>query len=169
MQGTRRLGAEGQEAHGMMDDEGNGDKKVVPMLLKNIQFQGSQPQTTAEAAKRFEEAFRRGAATNGIKTKRGPMSYDVQMFAPCTMSKHDPQGRGVRWAAKAGITHVMTQPMWNRRSRVYNSEKDKWMITDEGKILVEAMTSQLGKDFMVLPAYYGVAEKRQMEIKVHIR
>jgi len=53
------------------------------------------------------------------------MSYDVQMFAPCTMSKHDPQGRGVRWAAKAGITHVMTQPMWNRRSRVYNSEKDK--------------------------------------------
>ena len=87
------------------------------------------------------------------------MSYDVQMFAPCTMSKHDPQGRGVRWAAKAGITHVMTQPMWNRRSRVYNSEKDKWMITDEGKILVVAMTSQLGKDFMVLPAYYGVAEK----------
>jgi hypothetical protein len=49
----------------MMDDEGNGDKKVVPMLLKNIQFQGSQPQTIAEAAKRFEEAFRRGAATNG--------------------------------------------------------------------------------------------------------
>ena len=97
------------------------------------------------------------------------MSYDVQMFAPCTMSKHDLQGRGVRWAAKAGITHVMTQPMWNRRSRVYNSEKDKWMITDEGKILVEAMTSQLGKDFMVLPAYYGVAEKQQMEIKVHIR
>ena len=48
----------------MMDDEGNGDKKVVPMLLKNIQFQGSQPQTTAEAAKRFEEAFRWGAATN---------------------------------------------------------------------------------------------------------
>ena len=59
------------------------------------------------------------------------------MFAPCTMSKHDPQGRGVRWAAKAGITHVMTQPMWNRRSRVYNSEKDKWMITYEGKILVD--------------------------------
>jgi len=43
------------------------------------------------------------------------------------------------------------------------------MITDEGNILVVAMTSQLGKDFMVLPAYYGVAEKRQMEIKVHIR
>lgn len=79
----------------MMDDEGNGDKKVVPMLLKNIQFKGSQPQTTAEAAKRLEEAFRRGAATDGIKTKRGPMAYDVQMFAPCTMSKHDPQGRGV--------------------------------------------------------------------------
>ena len=91
----RRLGAEGQEAHGMMDDEGNGDKKVVPMLLKNIQFKGSQPQMTAEAAKRLEEAFRRGAATDGIKTKRGPMAYDVQMFAPCTMSKHDPQGRGV--------------------------------------------------------------------------
>ena len=133
VQGTRRLCAQGQEAHGMMDDdEGNGDKKVVPMLLKNIQFKGSQPQTTAEAVKRPEEAFRRGAATNGIKTKRGPISYDVQMFAPCTMSKHDPQGRGVRWAAKVGITHVMTQPMWNRRSRVYNSEKDKWMITDEG-------------------------------------
>jgi hypothetical protein len=49
----------------MMDDEGNGDKKVVPMLLKNIQFKVSQPQTTAEAAKRLEEAFRRGAATNG--------------------------------------------------------------------------------------------------------
>ena len=49
----------------MMDDEGNGDKKVVPMLLKNIQFKGSQPQTTSEAAKRLEEAFRRGAATNG--------------------------------------------------------------------------------------------------------
>jgi len=97
------------------------------------------------------------------------MSYDVQMFAPCTMHKHDPQGRGVRWAAKAGITHVMTQPMWNRRSRVYNSEKDKWTITDEGKILVVAMTSQLGKDFMVLPAYYGVGGKQQMEIKVHIR
>jgi hypothetical protein len=31
------------------------------------------------------------------------------------------------------------------------------------------MTSQLGKDFMVLPVYYGVAEKRQMEIKVDIR
>ena len=43
------------------------------------------------------------------------------------------------------------------------------MITDEGNILVVAMTSQLGKDFMVLPAYYGVAEKQQMEIKVHIR
>ena len=74
----------------MMDDKGNGDKKVVPMLLKNIQFKGLQPQTKAEAVKRPEEAFRRGAATNGIKTKRGPMSYDVQMFAPCTMSKHDP-------------------------------------------------------------------------------
>jgi len=35
----------------MMDDEGNGDKKVVPMLLKNIQFKGSQPQMTAEAVK----------------------------------------------------------------------------------------------------------------------
>jgi len=63
----------------------------------------------------------------------------------------------------------MTQPIWNRRSRVYNSKKDKWMLTDEGKILVEAMTSQLGKDFMVLPAYYGVAEKQHIEIKVDIR
>jgi len=31
------------------------------------------------------------------------------------------------------------------------------------------MTSQLGKDFMVLPVYYGVVEKRQMEIKFDIR
>jgi len=45
---------------------------------------------------------------------------------------------------------------------------DKWVITDQGKILVEAMTSQLGKDFMVLPVYYGVAEQQQMEIKVDI-
>ena len=39
----RSLAPEGQEAHGMMDDEGNGEKKVVPMVLKKIQFKGSQP------------------------------------------------------------------------------------------------------------------------------
>jgi len=65
---------------------------VVPMLLKIIQFKASQPQTTVETATRLEEALRRGAATDGIKTKRGLMAYDVQMFAPCTISKHDPQG-----------------------------------------------------------------------------
>jgi len=54
-------------------------------------------------------------------------------------------------------------------SKVYDSEKDKWVTTDQGKILVEAITSQLGKDFMLLPVYYGVAEKRQMEIKLDIR
>ena len=129
----------------MMDDVGNGEKRVVPMLLKNIQFKGSQSQTTAEAAKRVEEALRRGAATTGIKPKRGPRAHNVQMFAPSTMSKHDPQGRGVGWTAKMGITHEIAQPMWNRMSRVYDSEKDKWIITEEGKILVEAMTSQLGK------------------------
>jgi len=96
------------------------------------------------------------------------MAHDVQMFAPSTMSKHDPQGRGVGWTAKTGITHEIAQPMWNRRNRVYDSEKDKWIITEEDKILVEAMTSQLGKDFMVLPVYYGVAEKQQMEIKSDI-
>jgi len=100
----RSLAPEGQEAQGMMNDEGNGDKKAAPMVLKNIQFKNSQPQTAAEAAKRLEEeALRRGADTSSIKTKRGPMAHDVQMFAPGTMRTHDPQGKGVGWTTKAGI------------------------------------------------------------------
>jgi len=65
----RSLAPEEQEAHGMMNDEGNGDKKAVPMVLKNIQFKGSQLRTAAEAAKKLEEALRRGADAVGIKTK----------------------------------------------------------------------------------------------------
>jgi len=69
------------------------------------------------------------------------MAHDVQIFAPSTMRTHDPEGRGVGWTAKAGITHELAQPLWNRMSKVYDSEMDKWVITDQGKILVEAMTS----------------------------
>jgi len=97
---------QGQEVHGMMNDEGNGDQQAVPMVLENIQFKGSQPQTAAEASKRLEEALRRGADTASIKTERGLMAHDVQMFAPSTMRKQDPQGRGAGWTAKAGMTHA---------------------------------------------------------------
>ena len=47
----RSLAPEEGEAHGMMNNEGDGDTKTEPMVLKNIQFQGSQPRTAAEAAK----------------------------------------------------------------------------------------------------------------------
>jgi len=135
------LAPEEGEAHGMMNNEGDGDTKTEPMVLKNIQFQGSQPRTAAEAAKRLEDALRRGANAAGIKTKRGLIAEDVQIFAPGTMRTHDPQGRGVGWTAKAGITHEVAQPLWNRMSKVYNNEADKWETTDQGKILVTTMTS----------------------------
>jgi len=165
----RSLAPEEGEAHGMMNNEEDGNTKTVPMLLKNIQFQGSQPRNAAEAAKRLEDALRRGADAAGIQTKRGPIAEDVQIFAPGTMRTHDPQGKGVGWTAKAGIAHEVARPLWNRMSKVYNSKTDKWETTDQGKILVTTMTNQLGKDFMVLPVYHGVAEKRTMEIKVDTR